>query len=540
MPARDAVDAVLGGQGVEIVETHGSRVFLHPEDVYKVRKAVRFPFLDYTTLELRKKACEEELRINRRTAPQVYLATRPVVRTAEGELALLEGDADIPEGAQVLEWVVHMRRLPDDWRADHLLERGELDREAMGRVARFLADFHRGADCDVDPAGAGSAAVLRANVLENLDSLEPHARSILGHEATRRLRECHLAMLEQVEPVLATRKAAGRVIDGHGDFRLEHVYLEGDRVTVLDAIEFDRDFRVADVCADVAFMVMDLDSRGRTDLGETFLAAYAHESGDHDIYALVDFYLSYWALVRAKVDAVRAQQVEGGQQTMTLMESCARRLYLASHLVDGAQRSPTIFAVMGLIASGKSRVARALGTTLAAPVVSSDRLRKQLAQRAPTDNLGSEPYQGEYTEDKTRAVYAELLRRAEVVASSGRPVVLDASFQDIDARRHVAELASRLGVPHLFLECRAPRREIEARLQRRTGRDHDSDARAPLLEQFQSQFPPWDESLGADHVIIDTSQPRAQVDQLVLQHARSVRRASRQSLRVSIGRGAST
>lgn len=540
MQATDPVLEVLQGPGVEVVETHGSRVFLHDSDVYKVKKPVRFPFLDYTTLELRKHACEEELRVNRRCGRDVYLGVRPIVRLSDGSHAMPQADAALPDDAEVVEWVVHMRRLPDAHRADHRLEAGDLDGDAVRRIASYLAEFHAGVERDRDPQGGGSLETLRANVEENLQSLEPHARAILGFEATERLRKRHLAGFEAVRPLLKARIADGHVLDGHGDFRLEHVYLdESGQVTLLDAIEFDRSFRVADACADVAFLAMDLDSRGRTDLGEAFLAAYAHESGDHDLYALVDFYMTYWCLVRAKVDAMRAEQI-GTPEADVWMESCARRLFLAGHHVDGAQRGPAVFAVTGLIASGKSRVARSLGQTLAAPVLSSDRVRKQLADRDPSENLGSVPYQGAYSEDKTREVYDELLRRAELIAATGRPVVLDASFQDTHARDGMRALSSRLGIPYLFIECRAPKEEIRARLERRDGRAHDSDARAPLLEQFQSQYPPWNEADQSHRVTVDTTQPRAVVDQQVLHHARTARRSSRQSLSVSIGRGANS
>jgi aminoglycoside phosphotransferase family enzyme len=266
----------------ETRETHVSVVLLGDRDVYKLKKPVDLGFLDFRTVEQRRAACEAEMRLNARLAPDVYLGVVPILR-----------------GGEVVDWAVHMRRLPDDVRADVMLGEGRLTPEHLDDVAERLAAFHDGSS--LAPEAFGGPASVRANVEENFAQTRNALASLLRPDEVAELLGWQTSFVQTRWSLFEQRVEAGRVRDGHGDLRLEHVYFTSPALRIIDCIEFSDRFRYADVCADVAFLSMDLASHGRVDLAERFVARYARASNDFDLYALIDFYESYRAFVRAKV-----------------------------------------------------------------------------------------------------------------------------------------------------------------------------------------------------------------------------------------------
>jgi aminoglycoside phosphotransferase family enzyme len=288
----------LLGRGLELVETHISRVFLGEREVYKFKRPVNLGFLDFSTPNARKRACEAEVTLNRRLAPDVYLGVLAAYLDERGEAAL------VPEGAAprgvACEWAVHMRRLPDAQRADVLLRRGALQAADMERVAALLAGFHRRARADEHTAGFGAPEVIAGNVEENFRQVQASIAAYLSADEAAQLMSFQRAFLRERRPVLEARRAAGFVRDGHGDLRLEHLYRAADGAfLVIDCIEFNERFRFADVCADLAFLAMDLAYHDRADLAELLVLSYAREAADYGLYRVLDFYESYRAVVRA-------------------------------------------------------------------------------------------------------------------------------------------------------------------------------------------------------------------------------------------------
>lgn len=474
---------------VQLAETHISWVFLVGGDVYKVKKPVDLGFLDFRTLAQRRAACEAEVRLNARLAPRVYLGVVPVRRGPDGIHTLAA------EG-EVVDWAVHMRRLDDRTRADQLLARRELRGEDVDSIARQLAAFHAAARCDAETSRFGTPETVEANVLENFAQTQQDlARHVRPAEAME-IEVQQTTFIEDHTDVFQARIAAGRVRDGHGDLRLEHVYLEGDRATIIDCIEFNDRFRFADVCADVAFLSMDLAWHGHVDLAERLLARYARESNDFDLYALVDFYESYRAYVRAKIAMLVGADAEA-RRYLLLALSAGRRSLLA----------PMLVCVGGIVASGKSTIADHLGVELGAPVIEADRTRKHMLGVAPGVHLEGGSWSGAYDPAFTERVYAELLRRAGVVLASGRPVVLDASFRSREMRRMARALAEKHRVPFRFVECRASAEVSRERLARREVEAGVSDARVSLLEDFRSHFEAPDEVDPAERTVLDTTRP---------------------------------
>jgi aminoglycoside phosphotransferase family enzyme/predicted kinase len=494
-----------------LIETHISWVFLGREDVWKVKKPVDFGFLDFRTLEQRRAACEAEVTLNRRLARDVYLGVLPITLGQDGR-------HEVGGAGQPIDFAVHMRRLPDAARADLLLERGELDLQAIDRIAERLAQFH--ADCpaaDVTPPG-GAVDVIRRNVQENFGQTRTEIGNHLAPEAARELEAWQLGYLEEHRGLFEERARTGRVRDGHGDLRLEHIYLEPERdVTIIDCIEFNERFRIADVCADLAFLSMDLAYLGRVDWAERLLATYARTSGDYDLYRVVNFYESYRAHVRAKVSLLLAADPGAPPAVRQQAHDKARRYFLLALAEERRPVvAPRVVAVGGLIASGKSTISEQIGRHLGAPVLSSDRTRKSLAGVRPEDNLATGHFTGAYAPELSERVYEELRRRADAVLSSGRSVVLDASFREDQQRRAARELAARHGAPFDFVECRAPEEVLEVRLAERERRGGEiSDARRDLLQKFAARWEPvghWESENATGsgrHLVVDTGQPLA-------------------------------
>jgi uncharacterized protein len=494
----------LAASGLELRETHISWVFLGPAEVWKVKKPVSLGFLDFTALESRRAACEAEVTLNRRLAPDVYLDVVPVTVDRHDR-------HEIAGSGRVVDWAVHMKRLPDHARADVLLGEDALEPAAVRDVARAIATFHDSARADDSTAQYGTVGVIAGNVRENFEQTRDIIGTYLKERDAREIERWQLDFLRTNEALFTERIRQGRVRDGHGDLRLEHVYLDSVAPPViLDCIEFNERFRYADTAADIAFLSMDLAWHRRVDLAEAFLAEYARTSNDFAMYRLIDFYESYRAYVRGKIACIVAGDPDIDERVRARAGAEARRYFLLA--LASERRSlipPAVVAVAGIIASGKSTVAEQLAFRLGAPVVDADRTRKHLAGVGATSPMHDAPWQGRYAPDMSERVYAELFRRGRAVLDSGRPVVLDASFRRREDRVAARSLAASTGVPFTVVECRAPADCCRARLvRRRAGRGASvSDGRLEIFDDFLAAWEPIDELPPEQHVILDTTQP---------------------------------
>jgi aminoglycoside phosphotransferase family enzyme/predicted kinase len=494
--------ADLRAEGFQLIETHISWVFMGRDDVFKVKRPVDFGFLNFTSRESRESACKAEIELNRRLAADVYLGVVPVTQDASGRHRF-------GGPGRAVDFAVHMRRLDETERADFRLSEGRLTREDIDALASRIATFHGQARCDEETTRHGSPAVIRQNVDENFKQTRASLGEFLSAEEAEEVEAWQRRFLED-EARFEARQTSRAVRDGHGDLRLEHVYFDNSAISIIDCIEFNERFRYGDVCADIAFLSMDLAWHGRVDLAERFLASYARQTQDYALYSVVNFYESYRAFVRGKIASFLAFDSDASAETRERARNEARRYFLLSLAFERPPLVPaSIVAVGGMIACGKSRNAAIIGDLLAAPVVSSDRLRKHIQGVQPEDSLQSKPWSGAYSADTTAKVYDELWNAAETIVSSGRPVVIDASFRTVAMRAEARRLAERLGVPFKFVECSAPKDVIRQRLARReSGGAHESDARPNLLDEFERRFEPVTELPSDVHVKLDTSRPK--------------------------------
>lgn len=486
---------------VALVETHISWVFLLDHDVFKVKKPIDLGFLDFRHLDQRRRACEDEVRLNARLAPDVYRGIAPIRCGRDGRW-VVGGDGEL------VDWAVHMARLSDKHRADVLLGAGVLGGDDIDRIATRVAAFHAAASTDATIAAFGSVDVVARNVEENFDQTRETITEYVTKAEADEIVRWQRAFLHDRGTLFAERIARGRVRDGHGDLRLEHVYLAPSGIRIIDCIEFSDRFRYGDVCADVAFLAMDLAAHGRVDLSERLLATYARDADDYDLYSVVDFYGSYRAFVRGKIASIVAHDERASSDVRRRAAEQARKFFrLALCFERPSLVRPTVVAVGGVIASGKSSIASGLGTALSAPVLDADRTRKALLGVPPLQPIDEPPWSGAYSTETSKFVYDELLRRAAVVLSSGRAVVLDASFRSEDLRRRARDVALAHGVPFRFVECTAPRDVCLARLAERSRGLSVSDGRRAIFDAFCDRYESSRSISPGERIALDTTHP---------------------------------
>jgi aminoglycoside phosphotransferase family enzyme/predicted kinase len=441
---------------VEVYQTHISVVFLTGGFAYKIKKPVNLGFLDFSTPELRKHFCEEEVRLNRRLAPSVYLGVVPVT------------DAGFEKAGDVVEWAVKMVRLPSEVTLEQRLLSGEVTEARLEELARLLAGFHRNAATSPEIARFGDFATVSRNALENFAQARAEADVTVHADVLVRLEALTTAALERLRPLIDARAARGVPRDTHGDLHLDHVYLfdAEPRTVVVDCIEFNDRFRYADPVADMAFLVMDLKFHGRPDLARAFANAYFREAGDEEGRALLPFYAAYRAAVRGKVEGceLREREIDATERGRALAKAKAHWLLALGELEEPARR-PCLLLVGGLPGSGKSTLARSLAAGGAFEVIRSDVVRKEIAPS------GSDLYAPEIT-DRT---YRECLHRARDLLFAGRRVIVDATFREERWRAEFLRAARGLAIPALILICRADPATIRTRLSHRRGDASDAD-----------------------------------------------------------------
>ena len=475
-------------ESVETIATHASVVFLAGDRAIKLKRAVKYSYLDYSTTERRHRACEAELVLNRRTAPQLYLAATPICRTPAGSLGF-----DGP--GEPVDWVVVMRRFPQDALFSRLAERGALTTRLTSDLADQIAAFHEIAEAQPDQGGApGIAAVIQIND-ENLRRSPPVG---IGTVDIDRLRDRSRAALAKHAALLDQRRGTGRVRRCHGDLHLGNICLIDGQPTLFDCIEFSDLISCIDVLYDLAFLLMDLRYRGLVRQCGLVFNRYVDLSRDDDGVPALPLFMSLRAAVRAHVTAAAARLEAPDARDHRLVDA---RSYFDLALDLLSPKAPCLLVVGGLSGTGKSSVAAALagelGVGAGARVLRSDVVRKQLFGRAPEDRLPAEAY----TMTVNKRVYASLEHRAAALLAAGHSVVIDAVCARPEERAALADLARRAGAGFAGVWLQAPEATLLARLAQR-GKDA-SDATAEILRRQLAY------DLGViDWTQIDANQPR--------------------------------
>ena len=473
---------------VELRETHISWVFLTERTAYKVKKPVHLPFVDYSTLERRRTCCHTELELNRRFSPGRYREVVALVPRGHDGLAVAS-----ERDPRAVEYAVVMDRYDDSVTLNAQLADGRATEADLVAVGAAIAGFHAASGVETDVDSGGLAAVLD----ETLATLR-RVGAPMGRLAEL-ARFCGSA-LAGFEPELDHRAKAGRVRDGHGDLRAEHILLGAD-IQAVDGVEFDRALRVADVGYDLAFLIMDV-ARHDDDLARALLRGYRSAGGDPGSDELLAFMCAVRALVRAKVDFLRAAQLDGA--------AADDRSARAHELLDVAERFawrarlPRVICVTGLAASGKSTLAEALATAAGRTVLSSDRIRKLRAGLDPYTRAAARAYR----DGESRAVYAELGERAAAAVHRDGSVVVDATFRRAtDADAFAA--ASQAATAAAWLVCEAPPAVLLERARIRAQDASVSDAGPAIVARERAVFRGPFLAPGPPLARLDTTRPTA-------------------------------
>jgi uncharacterized protein len=478
---------------VEVRETHISKVFLTGDWVYKIKKPVELGFLDFRRLEDRKYYCQREIDLNRRLSTGLYENLTAIYQNGAG--FNLTGDG------QIVEYAVRIKQLPDDRSLKALVIEGRLEAGLLNELGRTLSGFHARADRDADIELFGRIDKVSENIEENFRQLAPFEGSYFDKETWTFVQRVTRDFLQDHQSIFLRRIQDGKIRDGHGDLRAEHVYFL-DEVQIIDCIEFNDRFRYGDQALDLAFLYMDLDHLEAGDAARTIVKSYARESGDLDLYLLLDFYACYRSVVRQKVACFQAEGVEDPGLKTRLIGKAASHLEQAYKLAVQFAR-PAVWVFFGLAATGKSHLAEAVSSSLEMELLQSDRIRRQVFPQAES---GPQDFgQGQYSRARRNMVYAEMLHQAQESLKKGGSVILDATFNETKMRDEVRRLAQDRSAGLVFIECDCPREIIRERLVEREHSGGVSDARLKHLEPIIKAFEPPIEIPGEFLVTLDTS-----------------------------------
>lgn len=478
---------------VEIIQTHISVVLLGKRHVLKLKKPVDFGFVDYTTLEKRRLACEAEVSLNRRLCRDTYLKVQPVVE--------INGRVGFSDIGNIVDYGVLMKRLPADRMLDSLIARNEVNEKTIDRIAGRLSDFYREAKRGPQVDVFGTPEAIRNNWNENFTQTAPYIDRTITASEFGLIRRWISGWLDTSSDLLSERVRGSFVCEGHGDLRAESICIT-DGICIFDCIEFNERFRCGDVASEVAFLAMDLDARGRPDLGYYFAERYQEKTSDAELFTLLPFYRCYRAFVRGKVLSFRLDEPEFNDAQQRDAALRARNYFSLARRYASPLHQPTVVAVMGLSGTGKTSVARAIGAELGVRVISSDAIRKSLFGSARQHPVYGE---GIYTAEANRLTYRTLLNRGRSLLKENWAVILDATFQRADDRSAARDMTAALGARWRLIECQLTPDLIRSRLGDRARQSDLSEATWETHVRQREEFEPPDDSGGDLHLVLDTS-----------------------------------
>ena len=471
-------------KNIELIETHISWVILTGDFAYKIKKPVDFGFLDFSTLEKRHSFCLQELELNRRLAPAVYLDVVSINGTANKPL--------ISGNGSVFEYAVKMKQFPQSAQLDNKLAAGDLKLEHMDAIAHMVADFHQSIDVADETMDYGNKEMVYQPVEENFRQINEHLDTEHYTDKLNALSQWCKSELVKQQSLFTQRKTDGFIRQCHGDMHLRNLVWLDNKPMAFDCIEFNPKLSWIDVISEIAFLIMDLQHRQQAQLAHRFLNSYLELTGDYAGLSVLPYYLCYRALVRAKVNSLRLEQQniteKEREQTLTEFES-----YLELATSYAKQSTPKLIITRGLSASGKSTVSQQLLDTLGVIRIRSDVERKRLfgidsTNRVSKDKTPGEIDSGIYSAQASLQTYNKLAELASDVINAGYSVIVDAAFLKHEQREPFQLLAKRLAVSYIIMEITAPAEVLRQRIKKR--KNDVSDADLTVLEHQLANWQP--------------------------------------------------
>lgn len=498
---------------VKVIQTHISCVFLTGDFAYKLKKPVDFGFLDYTTRESRHEFCTWEITLNRRLCPYLYIETVPITRQ--------NGRLKVGGTGDCVDWAVKMRQLQAADMLAARLEAGSAGEEEIRRIALLLARFHAGADNTPAVRAWGEPDIIAGTIGRTLDTMDSLTGDHLSSQSREAIRRSLESFQTEEKGLLRERMQAGFTRDCHGDLRIQNICLDSrfdEGIQIFDCIEFNQEFRYIDVAADIAYLAMDLDLTGRADLREILVDSYRQTCGDHSLMAVLRFYQTYRACVRGNIALLAAQEIEIEEGQREAHRDMAAAAYDLARCYIRKPSGPAMFITVGFSGSGKTVLAREVARRLPAVLLSSDRIRKEMAGVAETAVLPDAAYSSE----RRAAVYTELCRRAAGHLARGEHVILDATFLAEQEREEARQAARKYGAEFWILECECPdsiiRERLAARQQLAAASDADITIYEKQLTSHEPVLPPAGAKRNPRHLRINTALPARETAQTVTDH----------------------
>jgi aminoglycoside phosphotransferase family enzyme/predicted kinase len=466
---------------VRAIQTHISWVFIASPFVFKAKKPVNLGFLDFSTLEKRHYFCQREIELNRRLCPETYLDVISIYETESGFSFSPQGN--------IVEYAVKMKELPHGWFLSELLEKNLVSEKEINRVISRLHRFYQAETSTPEIEQWGAPEKLKISTDENFTQVEPFVGKTISSVAFEAVRHFTNGFYVANEKLFHDRIQQHRILDCHGDLHLDHIHLTPDATTIFDCIEFNDRFRFIDIANDLAFLAMDFDFKGRSDLGNLLLRNAARELDDAEMLRVANLYKCYRAFVRGKVETIQATEKET-RNPQEHERQAARYFRLAlRYAIAGSE--PLVLVVMGGVGTGKSTIAKRLASELNWPVLSSDEIRKRLAGVPLTQRTPPELRAKIYSAQMTQQTYRKLLVDGLATLKENRGVILDATFSTRALRKFLFDQCKKANVLFQFVELEVDVNEIRKRLKLRDEKTAEtSDARLEDFEKLNTAYHP--------------------------------------------------
>jgi aminoglycoside phosphotransferase family enzyme/predicted kinase len=507
---------------VRVLQTHISYVALTGTYAYKVKKPVNFGFLDFSTLDKRKYYCDEELRLNRRLSPDIYLEVLPI--TQKGNTLELNGEGTI------VDYALKMKEFPQEYIMTNLLQKGKITEDTIDHLCRILVEFYASQTRSEEITQFGEINAVRQNIDENFDQTKPMIDITVPKETYFAIKDAASEFFDRKKAVFKQRMKDGRIADCHGDLHSGNIVVMDDTIHIFDCIEFNDRFRFCDVASDIAFLAMDLDYLNYPYLSSYLIQQYVQRSGDTGIYEVLNFYKSYRAFVRGKVHGFQLNDPHIDViQKKNIVETARKyfdlSLYYAklfSHEIH--QKRPLLFLVGGLSGTGKSTVARKIAVDYHATLINTDVVRKERAGMDHYERHFDSFNTGLYDPKQVEDTYKQVIEQGAKTLQKGGNAVLDATFQ----KQYFRDMADRAARKHhaalLIVQCVCPDAVVKKRLEERVKQKSISDGRWEIYVQQKTTFEPFTPQENALQIDtgVDSYQYRMSFYQLLLSCASEV------------------
>jgi len=486
---------------VKLLQTHISYVALTGTYAYKVKKPVNFGFLDFSTLDKRKYFCEEELRLNRRLSPEIYLDVLPITKT--------DSTLELNGSGHIVDYALKMKEFPQEQIMTNILKRGAITEEIIDQLCQRLIEFYSTQQPTEDITKFGEVHAVKQNIDENFEQTKPMIDITVSKETFHYISDAATRFFEKKKNVFKHRMNDGRILDCHGDLHSGNIVITDHKIQIFDCIEFNERFRYIDVASDIGFLAMDLDYQNYPYLSCHLIQNYIEQSGDRGIHEVLNFYKSYRAYVRGKVHGFQLNDPHISPETKQDIVHHAKKYFdLSKYYAELFSRDlratrPLVFIVSGLTGTGKSTIARKLAVDYHAAQINTDVVRKKYAGIEKYERHHDEFSTGLYSPENIDRTYEQVMDLAAQHLRNKENAVLDATFQKRSYRDMARDIAKNHHATPVFISCTCPDEVVKRRLEERLKKKSVSDGRWEIYRQQQKTFEPF--SSDEPFFVMDTS-----------------------------------